>query len=93
MISLRESDNALLVDFDDYESYEAFDEIVVKLKQLFKVTIEEELDGPESRVWKLSIDKHPFSLHNNPYGNYLKASTEDSKKKLNALLPKLKEGF
>ncbi|HEY8401151.1 MAG TPA: DUF3630 family protein [Cytophagaceae bacterium] len=87
MIRLRQSENDLLLDFDDYEDYDSFDEIIEKLKKQFRIHITEQIDGPESRVWRFRLEDREFSLHNNPYGNYLKASTESSKAKLKEILP------
>jgi len=93
MISVRESDNDLFVDFNDHEDYDSFDDIISLLKKYFTIQVLEQLDGPESRVWKMLIENVPISLHNNPYGNFLKATTQESKEKLRSLLPKIKIYF
>jgi hypothetical protein len=78
MVTVREIDDSFVIDFSDLEDYDDFDVLVEKLKEKFDVKIREKLDGPESRVWKLQMDGFILSLHNNPYGNYLKASSPEA---------------
>jgi hypothetical protein len=67
MISQREDSNGYMVDFFDYEDWNGFEEIFSKLKERFGAEIQEQIDGPESRVWHIEIEGIPLSLHNNPY--------------------------
>jgi hypothetical protein len=78
MITDREDANSYMIDFADNEDWEGFDKIVLKLTKEFNAIVIEKNDGPESRVWRLEIEGIPLSLHNNPYGNYLKASSPES---------------
>jgi hypothetical protein len=60
------------------EDWDDFDKILEKFKSAFLLKIMEAIDGPESRVWQIELDQFPMSLHNNPYGNYLKATEQKS---------------
>lgn len=78
-ITLREEDNALMADFKVLENWDSFDEIISLLKSRYRVEIEAQLDGPDSRVWMIKINGVSISLHNNPYGNFLKGRSGESK--------------
>lgn len=94
MITTRINDNCLLVDFDKYyEDWDAFEVIAAKLNDFLGAKVIYKADGPESRVWLININGEQISLHNNPYGNYLKAESAQSQIVLQNMLPKLNELF
>lgn len=93
MVNINQNNGISILDFCDLESWESFDEIISILKSKYDVQIVEENDGPESRVWFINIDGYSFSLHNNPYGNYLKPRNAASDEYLNRILPKLSIDF
>lgn len=78
MIIAKEEETRYIIDFCDIENWDGFDEIILKLKKEFNAIVIEKIDGPESRIWFLDIDGIRLSLHNNPYGNYLKANSPES---------------
>lgn len=79
-IILRASNNAeLIADFKTLEDWEAFEVIANTIIEKLNAQVKEKLDGPDARVWVFRVNDIDFSLHNNPYGNYLMATTEPSK--------------
>lgn len=78
MITHRENASGYMIDFGDNEDWNGFDKIMIRLKKEFNAAVIEKNDGPESRVWHIKIDGVPLSLHNNPYGNYLKATSVEA---------------
>ncbi len=79
MITQREEKDSYIIDFCDKEDWDAFDYIIKTLKTKFNARVINKLDGPESRIWDLDIEGVPLSLHNNPYGNYLKATSFEAR--------------
>lgn len=93
MIAVTQKDNFTVIDFSTLEDWNSFDKILSLLKEHFDAKIVEQIEGPESRVCFINIHDHIFSLHNNPYGNYLKPRNSASNKLIQELLPKFKEIF
>ena len=93
MITQREEKDVFIIDFFEQENWDAFDNIIKTLKEKFDIEIIEKSDGPDSRIWDLLIDGVPLSLHNNPYGNYLKATSPESINYLRESIEKFKIVF
>jgi hypothetical protein len=74
MITTRNTDDNFIVDFDTLEGWDDFEKIIEILKRSYDVKIINKIDGPESRLWDIQLDGFLYTLHNNPYGNYLKAN-------------------
>jgi hypothetical protein len=73
MITIRNTNENFIIDFDTLESWDDFENIIEILKKSYDLKVTNKLDGPESRIWDIELDGLLYSLHNNPYGNYLKA--------------------
>lgn len=93
MVKIREHRGTEVLDFIDLEDWEDFDKIFDILKKKFTIELVEQIDGPESRVWIMTIDGLDFSLHNNPYGNYLKPRGKESESFLQKMTPLLMQFF
>jgi hypothetical protein len=93
MIIANEEDAKYIIDFCDEEDWDGFDNIIIKLKKEFDAKVLEKIDGPESRIWYLEIEGFHLSLHNNPYGNYLKADSSESIRYLKDTIEKFKVVF
>lgn len=78
-----ESEKYYFIVFSELNSYESLDKIGEILSRELKFDIIEKSDGPDSRVWKLTIDDVIVELINNdPYGNFLRAADNKGKEKL-----------
>lgn len=73
------------------QDWDGFDSIAAYLQSQHHAIPTEQLDGPESRVWKFSVGDSSISLHNNPEGNYLKAAGDKSLKALHAIVADLEK--
>jgi hypothetical protein len=78
MITVRDTNKDFIIDFDTLESWDDFETIMDILRKSYDVKVINQIDGPDSRVWDIKLDNFLFSLHNNPYGNYLKAKEPSS---------------
>lgn len=70
-INLEKDKEELLLDIFFLPTYEDFDKIIKYLEYKYNVIISKKLDGPDMRVWNLTINDIPFKLYNDPYGNTL----------------------
>lgn len=82
---VMEADVVALQDWDGFDSLASY------LQSQHHATPTEKLDGPESRVWKFSIGDSLISLHNNPEGNYFKATGDRSQKALQKIVADLEQ--
>jgi hypothetical protein len=82
---VMEADVVALQDWDGFDSLAGY------LQSQHHATPTEKLDGPESRVWKFSIGDSLISLHNNPDGNYFKATGDESQKALQKIVADLEQ--
>lgn len=93
MITDREDTNSYMIDFNDHEDWNGFDYIISRLKDELNAKVLQQNDGPDARVWHLEVEGVLLSLHNNPYGNYIKASSPTSIIYLKNTINKLKSIF
>jgi len=90
MIASREDGDSYIIDFCDLEDWNGFERIFDLLSEKFIVEIRNKIDGPESRIWHFDMDGVPVSLHNNPYGNYLKGASAESVDYLKGVIDKIR---
>lgn len=92
-IVVDESDRFTII-FNFWERYEDIEKFSDILKREFKAKVLSVTDGPDSRIWEMSLDGIEFLLINNdPYGNYLRADTQPAVELLKKYLPRLKMIF
>ena len=89
MITIRDTDEDFIIDFFPLESWDDFETIIDTLGKAYDVQVIDRIEGPESRIRDITLDALPFSLHNNPYGNSLKAKDAASIQYLKEILPRL----
>ncbi len=68
-----EKEDSTQLHFNVLESWDDFEVIVNLLIDKYNFKIISKLDGPESRIWVATKKDIRVSIHNNPYGNYIKA--------------------
>jgi hypothetical protein len=78
-IGLITERDALIMQFYIQEDWDSFEELIDTLSRFFKANVTKRVDGPESKFVVIKIDNSELTLINNPYGNSLKAETDDSK--------------
>jgi hypothetical protein len=83
------SKDVLGADIVAIQDWEGFDSLARYLKTEHGARPIEQLDGPESRVWKFEIDGKVIALHNNPDGNYFKAIGQESQDVLKVVIENL----
>ena len=81
-IGLITGRDALIMHFYTQEDWDSFEDLINTLNKFFKANVTKRVDGPESKFVIIKIDDSELTLINNPYGNSLKAETDDSKKVL-----------
>lgn len=59
--------------------WDGFDSLAQYLVQVQHARVLEQLDGPDSRVWKFELKGAKLAMHNNPYGNTLRAYDDTGK--------------
>ncbi len=77
--NLIESEKDTILDFVEFQEWESFEKIVTILKERYNAIPILNAEGPESKVWEFLIDDIQLRLFNNPYGNFIKGSTEEQK--------------
>ncbi len=78
-VNLKKEKEELVLDIIPLSTYEDFDKIIEYLQNKYNVSISKKLDGPDMRIWYLTLNDVPFKLYNDPYGNSLICSpTNDS---------------
>jgi hypothetical protein len=65
------------IEFDDLNSYDDFDKILMALSRNFSFQYARLTNGPESRICELGLKGYQFLLVNNPYGNSIRCMEED----------------
>ena len=80
--------------FNFWEQYEDIEKFASVLKRKLKAKVLRVTDGPDSRIWEMSLEGIEFLLINNdPYGNYLLAETEPAVELLKKYLLRLQTIF
>jgi len=79
---IKQKNQGLIIYFNFLEDWDAFELIANNLESKFRATITSKIDGPDSRIWKLSIENAHFTLRNDPYGNSLTSDSKEADVKL-----------
>ncbi len=67
------------MDFNVLCDWDSFEDIAKLLYTYFHAEMKERVDGAESKFLILDFAGYELTLVNNPYGNSLKASSQESK--------------
>lgn len=71
--------DSLVIHFNELEDWDSFETILEILCKYFSAQILKRVDGPESKIVAITIEGNDMELVNNPYGNYLRASSDSAK--------------
>ena len=77
-IGLIRERHALIMLFHMQEDWDSFEDILSTLMRFFKAHLIKRMDGAESKFVIIKINETELTLINNPYGNSLKAETDES---------------
>jgi hypothetical protein len=92
-IVVDESERFTII-FNFWEQYEDIEKFASVLKRKLKAKVLRVTDGPDSRIWEMSLEGIEFLLINSdPYGNYLRADTQPAVELLKKYLPRIQMIF
>ncbi|RFZ81467.1 hypothetical protein DYU05_19505 [Mucilaginibacter terrenus] len=74
------SEDGQSIYFNLLEDWDSFDIIIEVLVAYFSAKVYSKIDMPESRIYKIMVDKANFTLMNDPYGNSLRADNKEADK-------------
>lgn len=86
-----ETHNEIKIFFNEFGEYNDIEKLFEKFKLNLDAKLEDKLDGPYSRIWKIVIQDEEFKLVvDEVYGSMLVAKTPSAIKKAKELLEKIK---
>ncbi len=93
MITVNSTEDTYIIEFNNITYWDEFKSILSILKSVFAIQVVHRLDGPDSRVWIITLNDQLFSLSNNSSGNKLKAPCRDSVTFLKNNIEQVKKAF
>ncbi|MDR3492555.1 MAG: hypothetical protein P4M12_11060 [Gammaproteobacteria bacterium] len=79
VIFIRDDNNQYRAVIDAISDWEGFEKLITFVQKYYSAEVLEEYDGPDARKWILESNGHRFELiHDDGYGNYFLARTQES---------------
>lgn len=88
-LSFSKIEGKMILNFNSYDFWEGLDDILELLRKKYDVIVNEELEGPDVRIFEIHINGTDYSLQYDSYGAFLKSNSLEGEEFLKVIKEEL----